>query len=148
MNKNKRKGRETEERKSNTTIKRASSAMEKEADWCIGDAGKNDGYLDQRNYHLVIENEILRKKLTCFKAQENMANKKSSINDRSTILIEKSLNESDKVRQRGYELEAELSRCLQRENKLKMRVEDLEELLEKAMKINKSMKNLDTLRCL
>lgn len=72
--------------------------------------------------------------------------KKKNLNDRSSILLEKNINELDKSKQKAYEIEADLISCLNREKRLKGRIDELEELLEKAMRINTSMKDLNAVQ--
>ena len=51
----------------------------------------------------------MRKELIVLKANENQIKHKKPLNERSSILMENSIHESDKLRQKCYELEAELA---------------------------------------
>lgn len=57
-----------------------------------------------------MENDKIRKELILLKSTESQPKNKRPPNDRSnSILIENSINQMDKVHQKNYELEAELS---------------------------------------
>lgn len=67
----------------------------------------------------------MRKELVVLKASENVVKNRKPLNERSSILMENNIHEVDKVRQRCYELEAELANSEDKAGQLKERVSDL-----------------------
>jgi hypothetical protein len=77
-------------------------------------------------YDVLKENELLKKELLSLKVNENLIKKrKSTLNDRSSIFIEKNLIDYEKLYQKKMDLEAERVMMADKIRKLESKVGEI-----------------------